>query len=201
MNAVKPTTPASATQQIRSDHAEVLELFHSLTPETDPAERRSTIESLCAALDVHARLEAEIFYPALRDGGLRSAALDRSADAHANVSRLLDRLRRSARRPAQDDALHELMNAVMHHLADVETQLLPAADRFLGPERLAELGAEMAARRLELATAAARSTTGGSVTRTALFAAGALAAGALLVSAVLAARRSATAGNSSARDG
>jgi len=38
----------------------------------------------------------------------------------------------------------------MHHVADEETQLLPAAERLL-PEQLPELGAQMARRRLELA--------------------------------------------------
>ena len=44
----------------------------------------------------------------------------------------------------------ELMRHVMHHVADEETLILPAAERLI-PEQLGELGARMARRRLELA--------------------------------------------------
>jgi hypothetical protein len=43
----------------------------------------------------------------------------------------------------------ELMRSVMHHVADEETVLLPAAERLM-PEKLCELGAQMTKRRLQL---------------------------------------------------
>jgi hypothetical protein len=42
------------------------------------------------------------------------------------------------------------MRHVMHHVADEETLLLPAAERLL-PDQLSDLGAQMTKRRLELA--------------------------------------------------
>jgi hypothetical protein len=42
------------------------------------------------------------------------------------------------------------MRHVMHHVADEETMLLPAAERLI-PDQLHELGARMNRRRLELA--------------------------------------------------
>jgi hypothetical protein len=51
--------------------------------------------------------------------------------------------------PAFDDTFFELMRHVMHHVADEETILLPAAERLI-PDQLSELGAQMNKRRLEL---------------------------------------------------
>jgi hypothetical protein len=51
--------------------------------------------------------------------------------------------------PAFDDTFFELMRHVMHHVADEETMLLPAAERLI-PDQLSALGAQMNKRRLEL---------------------------------------------------
>jgi hypothetical protein len=50
---------------------------------------------------------------------------------------------------AYDGLFHQLMAAVMHHVADEETVLLPAAERALTSE-LRSLGARMTRRRLQL---------------------------------------------------
>jgi hypothetical protein len=44
-----------------------------------------------------------------------------------------------------------LMRDVIRHVADEETKLLPDAERVLGEDRLADLGAQMTRRRMELA--------------------------------------------------
>lgn len=66
--------------------------------------------------------------------------------------------------------------------------MLPAAERFLGRERLADLGARMTARRLELAkpraVELALDTVRGTPAKTALVAVGALVAGTVLMKAM-----------------
>lgn len=49
-----------------------------------------------------------------------------------------------------DETVLSLMRLVMHHVADEETVVIPAAERLL-PERLGELGARMTKLRLQLA--------------------------------------------------
>jgi hypothetical protein len=64
---------------------------------------------------------------------------------------LIEELRRL--RPADrafDSTLMQLMRVVINHVADEETRLFPDAERVLGEERLAELGAEMTRRRMQL---------------------------------------------------
>ncbi len=182
---MSPTAPA----MIRMDHAHVMAQFHKLEPDTQEGTRAAVVRSICAALEIHAQIEEEIFYPALRESGVESPALQEAVPAHDEVRRLIDRVRAlDGQRNAQDNALYELMNSVMHHVADEETQLLPAAERFLGPERLSELGARMTERRLELArpraaelaSDMARAAPG----KTALMTVGALVAGGLLMSRI-----------------
>lgn len=142
---------ATATQMIRTDHAAVLALFHKIRPDAGDSQRAAALRGICTALEIHAQLEEEIFYPALRESGIQSPVLDKSVPEHDEIRRLIERVRSTeGERTEQDNAALDLMNVVLHHVADEETRLLPEAERVLGESRNSELGAEMTARRLEL---------------------------------------------------
>jgi hypothetical protein len=94
--------------------------------------------------------------------------------------------------PAYDETFMQLVRAVLHHVADEESVLLPAAERLLR-ERLGDLGAQMTRRRIqlagphlgEMAVHSARAMPG----RTMLFAGGLLAGGYLLGRSIVNHRR------------
>ncbi len=187
MNTLASKLAPTATRMIRMDHTHVMALFHKLTPDTAAGTRDAIVRNICAALEIHAQVEEELFYPALEDAGVRAPQLERSVPEHDDMRRLIGRVRTlEGQGDEQQDALNELMNAVLHHVADEETQLLPAAERFLGAERLSEMGAAMTRRKLELAAPRAgelaadmaRAMPGA----TALVTVGAVLAGAMLVS-------------------
>jgi len=149
--------------------------------------REAVVRNILLGLDIHARLEEEIFYPALREARIDSPVLDRSQTEHDEMRTQMGKVRGCAGLPvAQMDALNALMNTVMHHVADEETQLLPAAERALGAERLSELGAWMNGRRMELVKPHAMELMGdlarGAPGKTALLAVGAVLAGGLAMS-------------------
>lgn len=175
----------SAAHMIRTDHTHVLTQFHKLAPDTSDAVRGAVVRSICAELEIHAQLEEEIFYPALRQAGVLSANFDKSVPEHDEMRRLIGRVRNETARIPQNEALNELMNAVMHHLADEETQLLPAAERQLRGDRMVQLGAQMMARRIELAkpraAELAKDTAMAAPGKTALLAVGAVVAGSMLM--------------------
>lgn len=189
MNPIVSKLSPTVTRMIRMDHSHVVSQFHKLTPETSAAVRAAVVRNICTALEIHAQLEEELFYPALREARIQSPALDKSASEHEHMRELITRVRGAEEdRARQDDTLNELMNAVLHHVADEETQLLPAAERLLGPEKLAEMGARMTARRIELARPHAAELAGdmvkGAPAKTALMAVGALLAGSMVVGAI-----------------
>src|SRR2546423_7042162 len=136
MNAVTQMLAPSATDMIRADHTRVLAAFHKYDIEARPATKRALVETVCFALEVHAQIEEEIFYPALR--GTDSPLIDRFVPEHAEMRRLIASLRGTNPEDASDtqyDAIFmELMRSVMHHVADEETLLLPEAERVLGDE-------------------------------------------------------------------
>lgn len=144
--AVKP----SITTMIRVDHSHVLAVFRRFRPDTSDSRKRALIRNACLALEVHAQLEEEIFYPALRQVAGSSEVLDKSAPEHDRMRALIRELRaRSSADGDCDETFRELIRLVLHHVADEETVLLPLAEELLA-DRLGELGMQMTRRRLEL---------------------------------------------------
>ena len=139
----------NATTQIRMDHTHVLSVFHSYRPNTSPRVKQGIVNTICLALEVHAKLEEEIFYPAMRAVS-ENEAIRKAVPEHDEMKRLIADLRGMESTDARyDDTLMELMRDVLHHVADEETIILPEAERLLR-DRLGELGAQMTKRRLEL---------------------------------------------------
>ena len=190
MNAlVKRVTP-SITTMIRMDHSHVLALFHRYRPDSSASRKRALVTNACLALEVHAQLEEELFYPALQSVMSEDPIFQKSAPEHAEMRRLVSDLRERAGGGSvgdlsYDDKFLKLMRIVIHHVADEETTLLPMAERLLGVDQLSELGAQMTRRRIELikphagefAVTAARSCPVGAAAGAALLAAGAIALG------------------------
>jgi hemerythrin superfamily protein len=192
-------TPAAArivpdaVTMIRMDHAHVLALFHRFRRDTSQEKKRALIRNACLAIEVHAQLEEEIFYPALRGVLGADSTLDKSEPEHDEMRRVISELRQELTREQGlhepvDEKFYELMRLVMHHVADEETRLLPAAERLLG-DQLSDLGVRMTKRRMELlkphmgelAVTTARSFPAGAVAGAALLTAGAVAVGAMLL--------------------
>ena len=140
----------SITNQIRLDHTHVLTAFHQYETGASARFRKGLVDNVCLALEIHTQLEEEIFYPAVRLVS-DTEVLRKSTPEHDEMRGLISRLRNMAiEDPLYDDTFFELMRHVMHHVADEETLILPAAERLI-PEQLGERGARMARRRLELA--------------------------------------------------
>jgi hemerythrin superfamily protein len=151
MNSVMNKISPSATNMIRMDHTHVLASFHQYAPDSRPQTKRALADGICLALEIHAQLEEEIFYPALRGVVTDANVLDKSVPEHNEIKRHIERLRNMDATDAQfEPTLMQLMRDVMHHVADEETVLLPEAERMLGQERLSELGGQMTKRRLQL---------------------------------------------------
>jgi hemerythrin superfamily protein len=150
MKALAKRFSPSATDLLRSDHARVVALFHRYGADLSPRIKRGLVESVCLMLEIHASVEEEIFYPAMR--AVDTALVEESAAEHDGMRTLIGALRgMDAGSVDYDETFFRLMRAVLHHVADEETRLFPDAER-LFPEDLPRLGAQMAKRRLELGT-------------------------------------------------
>jgi len=149
MNQLISQLSPTVTNMIRMDHSHVLTTFHQYETDSSPRVKKGLADSVCVALEIHTQLEEEIFYPALRP--VADEAVKKSVPQHDEMRRLIAQLRKLEPGDAAfDETFYQLMNCVIHHFADEETLLLPAAERVLA-DQLGELGARMTKRRLQLA--------------------------------------------------
>lgn len=150
MNPLFERITPNATRQIRMDHRHVMSVYRQFHPDLPPERKRAIAQTICLALEVHAQLEEEIFYPALRERMPDSAVIAKSVPEHDEMRRLIATLRLMAPDDADfDGTFQSLMRHVIHHVADEETVLLPGAEMAV-PDELDALGARMAARRAQL---------------------------------------------------
>ncbi len=142
---------------LKRDHREVEALFERYEDleKGSRSERNKVVEEICALLTVHAVMEEEIFYPAVRRG-VKGAAdlLDEAQVEHGTVKDLVARLQRM--KPGEDlyDAnVTVLKEYVKHHVKEEENELF---DMVKGSDLdLDRLGRKLEERKLELMTAIA----------------------------------------------
>ncbi|MDB5930380.1 MAG: Hemerythrin cation binding domain protein [Polaromonas sp.] len=149
MNPVLSAVTPNATNMIRLDHTHVMATFHQYTTTSRPQIKLGLVNTTCLALEVHAQLEEEIFYPAVREI-TENEAIKKAPAEHAEMRRLIALLRSMEPQDVRyDDTYMELMRDVLHHVADEETIILPEAERLL-QNQLGDLGARMMKRRMQL---------------------------------------------------
>jgi hypothetical protein len=140
----------SITTMIRMDHTHVLAAFHRYHADSPWWRKRAIVELACTALEIHAQLEEEVFYPALGNAMPGDDTLAKSKPEHDKMREEIAKLRAMGPEDAAYDArFMQLMRSVIHHVADEETMLLPTAERAFASQ-LAQLGQRMTKRRLQL---------------------------------------------------
>jgi hemerythrin superfamily protein len=147
LNKLSPTI----TDMIRFDHSHVMTIFHQYTKDKRPGVKKALAETICDALEIHAALEEEIFYPVMRPKAHDQKVMQKSEPEHDEMRHVIAELRRTEPTlPRHDELVYQLMRDVVHHVADEETVLLPEAEQSLSKEQLCELGVQMTKRRLQL---------------------------------------------------
>ena len=87
-----------ATELLKRDHDTVAKLFQRFRMGRANRARRSVLEQICAELTVHAQIEEEIFYPAVRETG-DGELVEKVGEAtreHAEIKAGVDALRARA---------------------------------------------------------------------------------------------------------
>jgi hypothetical protein len=135
------------TQLLKKQHKEVAGLFKKAERTEDAGERRRLMEQIRAMLELHTRIEEEIFYPAVRMVDTKKARelVDEAIEEHGVVKLVLEQLPgvdpEDERFHAKVTVLHEL---VQHHVEEEEEEMFKLAKK-LGDEELQEVGERMTA--------------------------------------------------------
>jgi len=158
---------------IKKDHDKVEELFarynggggltglvKRITGNVPVRQKTTALEGICRELDVHARIEEDILYPALRKTGdpELQRQVDDSIREHARVKELVGKLRTRTGEPDADtDAMvSELQQCVDHHVREEENEMFPRMEEVVPEPERRELGRQLQERKRTLAGGTAR---------------------------------------------
>jgi hemerythrin superfamily protein len=140
-----------AIKLLTRDHREVEALFEKFEKAMRDGTKEKIARQICTELKVHAMIEEEIFYPALR-GKIDDDDLDEAIVEHDGAKVLINDIEAGG----PDDDFYEakvkvLQESIEHHVKEEEKQ----ADNIFAQARKADvdldaLGAQMLARKTEL---------------------------------------------------
>ncbi len=143
-----------ALSLLRADHKAAQEMFQDYATlcaddEPDSTAKQDLADRICAELSVHAQIEEEIFYPALRQLLDEEVLLDEAEVEHASTRELIAQLREME----VDDDLFDAKVTVLgeyinHHIDEEQGELFVEAQR--AKVDLQDLGQQLRARRQEL---------------------------------------------------
>ena len=137
-----------ATDLLKKQHKEVKGLFKKVEKTEDASGRRQLLEQITQALQLHSRLEEEIFYPAVR--GLETRKAEEMVAEALEEHHVVDLVLKDLPNVDPEDERFEakmtvLSELVEHHADEEEKEMFKAAQR-LGKQELEDLGAQMEAR-------------------------------------------------------
>lgn len=115
---------ANAITQLVQDHRNVEDLFkrfEALGPKADPVEKRRIVDKVIEQLSVHAELEEQVLYPALRaEVDDPSDVLEGWEEHHLTKLSLWELEKLPATHERFDAKFAVLMESVRHHLTEEE---------------------------------------------------------------------------------
>ncbi|MDB5954441.1 hemerythrin domain-containing protein [Ramlibacter sp.] len=150
------TTDKDACELLDADHIAVKHLFVEYArlamaaPAESAGERQALAEKICSELTVHAQIEEEIFYPALRQALGADDLIDEAEAEHQQAKELIAQIQAvGAAGPQMDDLVALLARAIEQHVKEERDVLFTKARSVSGLD-LVELGGKLKERQGEL---------------------------------------------------
>ena len=141
----------NAVTLLVADHLKVADLFSKFEGTTAPAAQAKLVAQICDELTIHAMIEEEILYPALR-GNADDDLIDEAYVEHDGAKALILQLRDAdPSDPFYKAKVSVLSEEIQHHVKEEE---MPRDGMFAQAKKsdidLDEIGAQLAARKAEL---------------------------------------------------
>jgi hemerythrin superfamily protein len=120
---------ANAFELLREDHHRVQELFDEFE-QADNQSRKRIAEEALRELEIHAKLEEELIYPAIRQELDEEELMDMALEEHHVVTTLIRELRKMQPKDRRYAAKFKVMaESVKHHIEEEESEILPQAEK------------------------------------------------------------------------
>jgi hemerythrin superfamily protein len=146
------TANQDAFALLTADHKRVKSLFkefESLKDAGDDDRKAALVKTICNELTVHAQVEEEIFYPAVREAIEDEALMDEADVEHASAKQLIAQLEQLQVGGDHYDAMVTVLSEYIdHHVKEEEGEMFSKARK--ADIDSAALGEEMAVRKAEL---------------------------------------------------
>lgn len=149
MEMLKSGDAQDVLQMLRDDHEKVKSLFQEFEEAEDSKTKQSICEETLLELKVHAQLEEEVFYPAVRAEIEEEDIMDEAVEEHHVAKMLISELEEMDAEDDQFEAKFTVLGEVIdHHVQEEEGEMFAKVeDMDLDFESLAQ---EMTQRKEEL---------------------------------------------------
>ncbi|MBV9378612.1 MAG: hemerythrin domain-containing protein [Alphaproteobacteria bacterium] len=143
------TRALAAIELLKDDHREVQEYFEQYEGLGSDGEKEPLALKICLALQVHAQIEEEIFYPEVRSAIKNRELIDKALVEHAAAKELVAEIEAmEVGDELRDAKVKVLGDQIRHHVAEEENELFPQLhqadlDMALLGQRLADRKAEL----------------------------------------------------------
>jgi hypothetical protein len=142
---------ATAITLLKQDHEDVKAIFDDFEGHEGRKLKELALEAI-QELKIHAKIEEELFYPALRKAGVESDLMEEADEEHHLAKMIIAEL--ELMKGTEENYAAKCMvlaECVRHHIEEEEGEMFPKARK--ADVDLAALGAAMKARKEELVTA------------------------------------------------
>ena len=138
-----------ATALLRADHKSVSALFAEYEKTRLTEKKKQLVSKICTELSVHAQVEEEIFYPAVKSALKDKVLIPEATVEHATLKALIAEVEGVDPDGEMFDAKVKVMaEYVKHHVKEEQNEMFPKAKS--SRLDMMELGAALAARKAEL---------------------------------------------------
>jgi len=147
--APAPARPQEATAMLRADHKKVSGLFAEYDRARTAARKKDLVTQICTELSVHATIEEEIFYPAVKQALKDTELVPEATVEHATLKDLIAQVQGVEPDGEMYDAKVKVLSEyVKHHVKEEHNEMFPRARE--PTLDMKALGARMAERKAEL---------------------------------------------------
>lgn len=134
---------------LRADHKRVSGLFSDYDATNSTAKKKQLVEEICQELSVHAQVEEELFYPAVKEALEDHELVPEAVVEHATLKDLIAQVEGVEPDGEMFDAkIKVLSEYVKHHVKEEQNEIFPKVKS--SDLDLAALGVQIAERKTEL---------------------------------------------------
>ena len=149
MNHKNPAKGQDATELLTADHKLVSGLFSEFEKTKSNAEKKRLVSKICKELTVHAQIEEEIFYPAVKIALKDKELVPEARVEHQSLKSLIEQVKGVEPDGEMFDAKIMVMHEyVKHHVKEEQDKMFPKAKAT--SLNMVELGSKLSERKAAL---------------------------------------------------